>query len=197
MVDSFGGILPNEVKEIIKLVQSKTKVPLGFHGHDNLSMGLINSITAMQEGCEIIDSTITGMGRGAGNLRTELLLTYLESQLRNKTTEFKKSISDQTLDINRSINDINIKISNESSNTEKELLFKQVESLENDLILKKAEILDELLPEAFAVVKETAKRFFDNEEIEVVASDFDKEIAAKKSYTKIKNDKCIWKNTSL
>ena len=115
-------------------------------------------------------------------------------QLRNKTTEFKKSISDQTLDINRSINDINIKISNESSNTEKELFFKQVESLENDLILKKAEILDELLPEAFAVVKETAKRFFDNEEIEVVASDFDKEIAAKKSYTKIKNDKCIWKN---
>ena len=80
MVDSFGGILPNEVKEIIKLVQSKTKVPLGFHGHDNLSMGLINSITAMEEGCEIIDSTITGMGRGAGNLKTELLLTYLESQ---------------------------------------------------------------------------------------------------------------------
>ena len=115
-------------------------------------------------------------------------------QLRNKTTEFKKSISDQTLDINQSIDHINIKILNESSNTEKELLFKQVESFENDLILKKAEILDKLLPEAFAVVKETAKRFFDNEEIEVVASDFDKEIAAKKSYTKIKNDKCVWKN---
>ena len=80
MVDSFGGVFPNEVKEIIKLVKSKTKVPLGFHGHDNLSMGLINSITAMEEGCEIIDSTITGMGRGAGNLKTELLLTYLESQ---------------------------------------------------------------------------------------------------------------------
>ena len=116
-------------------------------------------------------------------------------QLRNKTTEFKKSISDQTLDINQSIDDINIKISNESSNTEKELLFKQVESFENDLILKKAEILDQLLPEAFAVIKETAKRFFENEEVEVTTSDFDKEIAAKKSYTKIKNDKCIWKNT--
>ena len=89
MVDSFGGILPNEVKEIIKLVQSKTKVPLGFHGHDNLSMGLINSITALEEGCEIIDSTITGMGRGAGNLRTELLLTYLESQKKIKI-DFKK-----------------------------------------------------------------------------------------------------------
>ena len=115
-------------------------------------------------------------------------------QLRNKTIEFKKSISNQTSDINQSIGELNIKISDESSNTEKELLFKEVESLENDLILKKAEILDELLPEAFAVIKETAKRFFENEEIEVTTSDFDKEIAAKKSYTKIKNDKCIWVN---
>jgi 4-hydroxy 2-oxovalerate aldolase len=80
MVDSFGGILPNEVKEIIQLVKSKTNVPLGFHGHDNLHMGLINTITALEEGCEIIDATITGMGRGAGNLKMELLLTYLESQ---------------------------------------------------------------------------------------------------------------------
>ena len=80
MVDSYGGILPNEVKEIIKLVKSKTNVPLGFHGHDNLEMGLINTLAALEEGCEIIDATITGMGRGAGNLKTELLLTYLESQ---------------------------------------------------------------------------------------------------------------------
>jgi 4-hydroxy 2-oxovalerate aldolase len=80
MVDSFGGILPNEVKEIIKLVKTKTNVPLGFHGHDNLNMALINTITALEEGCDIVDSTITGMGRGAGNLKTELLLTYLDSQ---------------------------------------------------------------------------------------------------------------------
>lgn len=84
MVDSFGGILPNELKNIIKLVKSKTNVPLGFHGHDNLSMGLINTITALDEGCSIVDATITGMGRGAGNLRTELLLTYLESQSKVK-----------------------------------------------------------------------------------------------------------------
>ena len=80
MVDSFGGILPNDIKEIIKLVKSKTNVPLGFHGHDNLQMGLINTVTALEEGCDIIDATISGMGRGAGNLKMELLLTYLESQ---------------------------------------------------------------------------------------------------------------------
>lgn len=79
MVDSFGGILPNEFEEIFQLVKAKTDLPLGFHGHNNLEMALINSKTAMDLGCEIIDSTITGMGRGAGNLKTELLLTYLSS----------------------------------------------------------------------------------------------------------------------
>jgi preprotein translocase subunit SecA len=89
---------------------------------------------------------------------------------------------------------LNNKLSNDLSNSEKEEIFKQIESLENDLIEKKSEVLDRLLPEAFAVVKETAKRFFENEEIKVTASDFDKEIASKKSYTKIDSDKAIWKN---
>ena len=79
MVDSFGGVFQSDVKEIIKLVKSKTKIKLGFHGHDNMQMALANSITAINEGCSIIDATITGMGRGAGNLRSELLLTYLNS----------------------------------------------------------------------------------------------------------------------
>lgn len=79
MVDSFGGVMPNEVKDIIQLVKTKTDVDLGFHGHNNLEMALINTLTAIEEGCVIVDATITGMGRGAGNLRTELLLTYLES----------------------------------------------------------------------------------------------------------------------
>lgn len=80
MVDSFGGVMPDDVKEIIALVKSKTNVPLGFHGHNNLEMALINTLTAMKEGCIMVDGTITGMGRGAGNLRTELLLTYLNSK---------------------------------------------------------------------------------------------------------------------
>ena len=80
MVDSFGGVFQEDVKEIIALVNSKTNVKLGFHGHNNLEMALANTITAMSEGCEIVDATITGMGRGAGNLRTELLLTYLSNK---------------------------------------------------------------------------------------------------------------------
>lgn len=77
MVDSFGGVSQDDVEEIVALIKSKTNVPLGFHGHNNLEMALTNTIKAIDLGCDIVDATITGMGRGAGNLKTELLLTYL------------------------------------------------------------------------------------------------------------------------
>lgn len=80
MVDSFGGVMPTDVEEIISLVKSKTNAALGFHGHNNLEMALTNTLTAIDKGCQIVDATITGMGRGAGNLRTELFLTYLDSR---------------------------------------------------------------------------------------------------------------------
>jgi 4-hydroxy 2-oxovalerate aldolase len=79
MVDSFGGVYPRDIKETIEIVRSRTNITLGFHGHNNLELALINSLTAIENGVEIIDSTITGMGRGAGNLKTELLLTILNS----------------------------------------------------------------------------------------------------------------------
>ena len=50
MVDSYGGVMPEDVKETITLVKSKTNVPIGFHGHDNLEMALINTITAIDAG---------------------------------------------------------------------------------------------------------------------------------------------------
>ena len=80
MVDSFGGITPKEVREIIGIVRSKTICPIGFHGHDNLQLGLINSLTAIECGVDYVDGTILGMGRGAGNLKMELLLTYLNKE---------------------------------------------------------------------------------------------------------------------
>ena len=79
MVDSFGGITPIEVKEIINIVRSKTCVPIGFHGHDNLQLGLINTLTAIECGVDYVDATILGMGRGAGNCFTESLLSFLRN----------------------------------------------------------------------------------------------------------------------
>lgn len=77
MVDSFGGIRPAEVKEIVEKLLQTVKCKIGFHGHNNLQLGLINTLTAIECGVDSVDTTILGMGRGAGNLNTELLLTYL------------------------------------------------------------------------------------------------------------------------
>lgn len=80
MVDSYGAVLPDEVPAIIQEVRNVIHCPLGFHGHHNLELALANSLRAIDCGVEYVDSTITGMGRGAGNLKTELLLTYLSKQ---------------------------------------------------------------------------------------------------------------------
>lgn len=77
MVDSFGGVMPKEVEEIIKKLRQILTCKIGFHGHNNLEMALINTLTAIDCGVDSVDATILGMGRGAGNLNTELLLTYL------------------------------------------------------------------------------------------------------------------------
>lgn len=77
MVDSFGGVTPDNVKEMTRLVKLRTTCPVGFHGHNNMQLGLINTLTAINEGVDFVDATILGMGRGAGNLNMELLLTYL------------------------------------------------------------------------------------------------------------------------
>jgi 4-hydroxy 2-oxovalerate aldolase len=80
MVDSFGGVYPNDVKEIFELVRAETNVKIGFHGHNNMELALINTLTAIECGADIVDVTFAGMGRGAGNLKTELLLTALYAQ---------------------------------------------------------------------------------------------------------------------
>lgn len=80
MADSFGAVLPDYIVKTVKKLKSISTVKLGYHGHNNLEMGLINALKAIEHGVEIIDASITGMGRGAGNLKTELLLTYLSAE---------------------------------------------------------------------------------------------------------------------
>jgi preprotein translocase subunit SecA len=78
--------------------------------------------------------------------------------------------------------------------SEKEALFDQADALDkenNELIEKE---LLEILPEAFAIVRETARRFKENEQIEVIANDFDRSIAAKRASVEIKGEKAIWHN---
>jgi len=96
LVDSFGSVFPSDVIKLIRKVKSKTNVKLGFHGHNNLEMALANTLVAIDEGIDIIDSTVTGMGRGAGNLKTELLLTTLDHK-RNLNLNYD-SLSNVTSD---------------------------------------------------------------------------------------------------
>lgn len=72
VVDSYGAMLPADVQAYVSAVREYFPV-VGFHGHDNLGMANINSITAMQAGATIVDATLDGIGRGSGNAAIESL----------------------------------------------------------------------------------------------------------------------------
>jgi 4-hydroxy-2-oxovalerate aldolase len=79
LVDSAGSMTPDEVFSYIDLTREHITTPLGFHGHNNLSLAVANSLSAVKAGAEFVDSSILGMGRSAGNAQTEVL-TYLLSK---------------------------------------------------------------------------------------------------------------------
>lgn len=78
IVDSAGGMLTSEMEQYIKAVQEKCDIKLGFHGHNNLELAVANSLRAIELGVSIIDSSMQGMGRSAGNAPTEIMLIALE-----------------------------------------------------------------------------------------------------------------------
>lgn len=81
LVDSYGACFPNQVRDAIQYAKARLPQKIGFHGHDNLNLAFANSLAALEAGVDILDSTILGMGRGAGNLRTELIIACLTQSL--------------------------------------------------------------------------------------------------------------------
>lgn len=76
LVDSAGGMLPNEVQAFIEAVQAEdSSIALGFHGHNNLGLAVANSLICVDKGVELIDASLQGFGRSAGNTPTEQLLS--------------------------------------------------------------------------------------------------------------------------
>lgn len=71
--DSMGSMLPEKTAEIIAWLRDGWQGPIGIHTHDNLGLALSNTLCALDEGVTWVDSTVTGMGRGPGNARTEEL----------------------------------------------------------------------------------------------------------------------------
>ncbi len=116
--------------------------------------------------------------------------------LRQKTLEFRQRIAEYLSEIDAEIAQLHQQAVEEEDFNQKELLFKREDERRKERDKALEEILTDLLPEAFAVVKETSRRFAENEEIAVAATDHDRELAAHpaKTYVRIEGDKAIWKN---
>ena len=115
-------------------------------------------------------------------------------QLRGKTKELKKQIQDYVAIERKQIKDLKEK-SQKTTAQEKEDLYKEIDGLEKVVLEKIEVILNNILPEAFAVVKETARRFSINESLEVLATENDKELATFKDFISIDGEKAIYQTS--
>jgi len=78
IMDSAGAYFPDDVIERISTLVDGLSIPVGFHGHNNLGMAVINSLTAVKVGATMIDATIRGFGAGAGNTQLEVLVAVFD-----------------------------------------------------------------------------------------------------------------------
>ena len=115
-------------------------------------------------------------------------------ELRARTEELKKYIKASAVEEQKKIEELKATI--EATEIEqREPIFAQIDKLEKEVLEKYEKALDEVHPQAFAIVKDTARRFTENQEIVVTATDFDRLLAAQgKDFVRIEGDKAIWQN---
>jgi len=117
--------------------------------------------------------------------------------LRQKTVELKGRVANHISGLEKEIEQLRgqIEDSPKMDVEKKENIYSKIDKLEKDINESTEEILLEVLPEAFSVVKETAKRFVENQSLEVTANDFDRDLAAVEEKVEIQGDKAIYKNS--
>ena len=115
--------------------------------------------------------------------------------LRDKTNEFKERIINQTNDLKQEIKNIEIEIQKTDDLNQKEILYQKIDEIENTLQQKISTTLDKILPEAFALVKETCRRFLNHSEIQVKATEFDRILSQNNDFIQLKEDNAIWSNS--
>ena len=130
------------------------------------------------------------------NFEFSKLSTLTNDDLREKTSDFKNQITDFTSNEKQEIEELKKEANLATTPTdEKEGLYKKIDSLEELIITKTEEVLNLILPQAFAVVKETAKRFAENDEVIVTATQNDKELAATKDFVSITAENASYKTS--
>ena len=116
-------------------------------------------------------------------------------QLRNKTLEFKERIKEYLSNIDQEINDLKDRAASIEDIHEKEEIYNTIDSKNKERNEHLEEVLRNILPEAFAVVKETARRFKENTLIEVTATEQDRNLSVSKSYINLQGDRAIYSNS--
>ena len=114
-------------------------------------------------------------------------------ELRAKTKELQQYVRNSAQTQRDKIAELKAKVE-ETELEQRESLFAQIDKLEKEVLECYEKALDEILPQAFAIVKDTARRFSENEFIEVTATEFDRELAATKDFVRIEGDKAIYQN---
>ena len=114
-------------------------------------------------------------------------------ELRAKTQELKERIKQSAVEENAKIVELKAKVE-QTEIEEREQLFNEIDKLETAVLDKYEVALDEVLPEAFAIVKDTARRFTQSEEVVVTATEMDRALAATKDFVRIEGDKAIYTN---
>ena len=121
--------------------------------------------------------------------------TLSNDELRDRSEALKKQIADFIARDEADIVELKAKLElPETSLEEKERISKQIDETTKRIDEKIEEKLDEILPEAFAIMKDTARRFAQNDEVVVTANDFDRDLAAEKDFVRIEGDKAIYAN---
>jgi len=116
-------------------------------------------------------------------------------QLREKTTYFKNLLAEGNKSHLEKIESLQNEVMQTEDLDQKEALYKQIDQEEEFAQTEAESILNNILPEAFAVVKETARRFVENKSIEVTATPFDRELSQTKPYIQLTEDKALWANS--
>jgi len=114
-------------------------------------------------------------------------------ELRAKSAELRKRVQDYVSEERNKIEELRAGIE-ELDIDNREEVWEQIDKIEKEITDKYEVILEEILPEAFSVVKDTARRFTQNEEIIVTANDFDRELAQNHDFVRIEDDKAIYQN---